>query len=126
MQYHLWAVQHVIGHHVHTNIIHMDPDVHHFSHDRKEEKGIPGYRTHPKQEVLAKYAWGWKFAMMFQVWATTFAIAFANTPKYLADRAMEVTRIRTEWLSTIRNDRLVLLAACVLFMWYHGAVYGFW
>ena len=24
VQYHLWAVQHVIGHHVHTNIIHMD------------------------------------------------------------------------------------------------------
>ena len=78
VQYHLWAVQHVIGHHVHTNIIHMDPDVHHFSHDRKEEKGIPGYRTHPKQEVLAKYAWGWKFAMMFQVWATTFAIVRTN------------------------------------------------
>jgi len=125
-QYHLWIVQHVLGHHIHTNIIFMDPDVHHFSHDRKEEEKIPGYRTHPKQKVLKKYKWGWKFAILFQVWATTFAIAFANTPKYLADRAMEVTKIPTKWLTNIRNDRIILLSACMLFMWYHGAVYGFW
>ena len=127
VQYHLWASQHVIGHHVHTNIIHMDPDVHHFSHDRVEEHKIPGYRTHARQQVLKKYGWGWKFAILFQTWATTLAIAFANTPKYLEDRAMETVKIRRAWLSVIRNDRLVLLALLALFVYKSETItYGVW
>jgi hypothetical protein len=127
VQYHLWATQHVIGHHVHTNIIHMDPDVHHFSHDRIEEHKIPGYRTHAGQKILKKYGWGWKFAVLFQTWATTFAIAFANTPKYLEDRAMETVKIRREWLSLIRNDRLILLFLCFCFVWTReSTTFGIW
>lgn len=126
VQYHLWAVQHVIAHHVHTNIIHMDPDIHHFGMDRKPEFKTPGYRTHHSADVLPKYSWSWRFAMLMQAWVTTFAISFVNVPKYLAEQAMETCKIRAEWLPKIRNDRLVLAAACVLFMWYHGAVYGFW
>ena len=84
------------------------------------------YRTHPAQKVLPKYGWGWRFSLLFQLWATTFAISFANTPKYLADRAMEVTKIRAAWLPAIRNDRLLLMVLCAAFMWKHGIVYGFW
>jgi fatty acid desaturase len=127
VQNHLWKVQHVIGHHVHTNILHMDPDVHHFAFDNTvTEALIPGYRTHPQQEVLSKYGWGWRFAMLFQIWATTFAISLANVPKYLEERAMGVTKIRTAWLQPIRNDRLLVLAGCLMFMRHHGALYGFW
>ena len=41
-----WYHQHVIGHHSHTNVEGLDPDLCHFQHI--DEAG-PGYRLHSKQ-----------------------------------------------------------------------------
>ena len=90
IQYHLWAIQHVVGHHVHTNIIGYDPDMHHFT--QVEEKAAPGYRSHVNHEYLPKYQRFWKFALWFQTGATTVALALLNVPKYLEERKMQTTK----------------------------------
>ena len=86
-------MQHVIGHHVFTNLHNKDPDVHHFVQDREQEKHMPGYRNHRAQPYLEKYRKLWKFAVFFQIAATTAGISLLNVPVYLAERALNTTRI---------------------------------
>ena len=118
IQYHLWAIQHVVGHHVHTNIIGYDPDMHHFT--QVEEKAAPGYRSHVNHEYLPKYQRFWKFALWFQTGATTVALALLNVPKYLEERKMQTTKIPEAFVNSIKFDRSILVAFIVLFLYNHG------
>jgi len=126
VQYHLWAVQHVIGHHTHTNVLHRDPDLAHFSHESEEEKYVPGYRSHRSQDVLPKYHLFWKFAVYFQAGATTVAIALLNVPMYLEKGKMMTTLIPEHYTQHIKIDRALLLLGCVVFCCFHGAWVGIW
>lgn len=125
VQYHLWAVQHVIGHHTHTNILDRDPDLHHFTHESEDEKFVPGYRSHRSHEILPKYRLFWKFAVSFQAVATTLAIALLNVPMYLEKRKMMTTRIPECMVKHIKADRALVLSGIIVFIYYHGLVKGF-
>lgn len=126
VNYHLWALQHVVGHHSHTNVLGKDPDLAHFSHEKPEEKSIPGYRSHREQEYLPKYRRFWKFAMFFQAFATTLALAVLNIPMYIADKAMVTVSIPKDWVGRIVADRLVVLAGVMAVLYCHGLGRGLW
>jgi fatty acid desaturase len=120
IQYHLWAIQHVVGHHTHTNVMHRDPDLHHFTHETDDEKYVPGYRSHRSQDVLPKYKNQWKFAVFFQCFATTIAIAVLNVPLYIEKRAMMTTAIPERFIKHIKFDRGLLVVGIAIFCYYHG------
>lgn len=118
VQHHLWAVQHVVGHHVYTNMVNLDPDVHHFAQDK--EKMMPGYRSHPLQTYLAKYSFAWKFALVFQMNATTIALALLNIPKYLTEGKVETTAVMERDVKSVKLDRSLLLLSLAAFLYCHG------
>lgn len=120
VQYHLWAIQHVVGHHVHTNVVGYDPDMHHFTQAGKDTQAAPGYRTHINHDYLPKYERFWKFALWFQTGATTVAIALLNVPKYLEARKIEVTKIPEAFVNHIKFDRAILVTFLALFIFMHG------
>ena len=76
-----WYHQHVIGHHCHTNIVDMDPDLTHFQHC--DEPG-PGYRLHADQPWMEKY-FDWRKAMPMQAWFATSGPSLINQMKYLVE-----------------------------------------
>lgn len=120
VNYYLWAVQHVIGHHCHTNILTKDPDLDHFTHVKAEEKYVPGYRSHPAQEYLPKYYTLWKFAQVFQSFASSVALALLNVPMYVTDGVMMTTPIHKKFIKPIILDRLVVVALMGVCVYYHG------
>jgi fatty acid desaturase/cytochrome b involved in lipid metabolism len=124
VQYHLWAVQHVIGHHTHTNLDGRDPDLAHFTHADEDEKNVPGYRTARSHPYLPKYRLLWKFAVLFQCFATTIAIAFLNVPMYLSKRKLMTTAIPERFVKHIKLDRALVLLGCIIFCYFHGVARG--
>mmetsp|Transcript_4341 Transcript_4341/g.13267 ORF Transcript_4341/g.13267 Transcript_4341/m.13267 type:complete len:533 (-) Transcript_4341:105-1703(-) len=124
IQHHLWAIQHVVGHHVHTNMHGLDPDLHHFTHEREEEAMVPGYRSHPKHDYLPKYRRFWKFALWIQSGATTLALALVNVPLYVGERAVLVTKVPERFIASIKFDRALLCLLLGAVLCYHGVAWG--
>jgi fatty acid desaturase len=118
VQVHCWDLQHVIGHHCHTNVFGRDPDMSHFTHSVSKglEPYLPGFRVSRDQEYLPKYGALWKFAVSFHLVITTFAVALLNIPKWLEERSVEVTGIPERLVTAIKRDRALLLAACAVFI----------
>jgi len=75
-----WYHQHVIGHHSHTNVEGLDPDLCHFQHI--DEAG-PGYRLHSKQPYMEKYT-NWRTTCFLQALFTTFGPSMVNQALYTA------------------------------------------
>jgi fatty acid desaturase len=118
VQVHCWDLQHVVGHHCYTNVAGKDPDLCHFTHSAAEglEPYLPGFRVSREQVYLPKYGSFWKFAVSFHLVITTFAIAVLNIPKWLTERSVEVTGMPERLVPSIKRDRALLIAACVLFV----------
>jgi len=109
-----WDLQHVIGHHCHTNVVGRDPDLHHFTH--KKRWYLPGFRVSREQAYLPKYGTLWKFAISFHLAVTTAGIAILNVPRWLWTRRIEVIGMPERLVGTIKRDRALLVAACVVFV----------
>lgn len=121
VQFHLWAVQHVIGHHIFTNIIDYDPDTMYFAHADKDEKAIPGFRLQRGQIYLAKYQLLWRAAVGIHMCASTIAMSLLNVPKFLASGFLECTRIPKHYRQAIKTDRIIMVGCCVLFAMFNPA-----
>jgi delta11-fatty-acid desaturase len=77
MSLYSWYHQHVIGHHVHTNIPGRDPDLYHFA--KGADSGDPGFRTSIELRTLpertftgASRSCFWRQGLMMRVPLTTF------------------------------------------------------
>uniref|UniRef100_A0A6C0KB85 Cytochrome b5 heme-binding domain-containing protein n=1 Tax=viral metagenome TaxID=1070528 RepID=A0A6C0KB85_9ZZZZ len=77
-----WYVQHVIGHHSHTNMHGYDPDLEHFRHN------TPGYRLHQRQPQSPRHI-HWRAGMALQSVATTVGPALLNQVRYLWSSTFE-------------------------------------
>ncbi|ORZ40904.1 hypothetical protein BCR44DRAFT_1457413 [Catenaria anguillulae PL171] len=66
-----WALQHIIGHHAYPNVAHLDPDVAHTRHAR---------RDHPKMDWNPAHEWQGLWYRLAPHWllATTFGLNIAN------------------------------------------------
>lgn len=94
-----WYHQHVIGHHSHTNMHGLDPDLTHFQH---LDRDGPGYRLHADQPWLEKYT-DWRAAMPMQAWFTTMGPSLVNQFMYIMDGTfmgvpvLNVSKTRMAW-----------------------------
>jgi len=114
-----WDLQHIVGHHCHTNVEGHDPDLCHFTHDTSlpgVHPYLPGFRVCGKQAWLPKYGPLWKFAVSFHLVITTFAIAMLMIPRWLTERSVGPTPLPERIVPKIKRDRALLLAACVMFV----------
>jgi fatty acid desaturase len=66
----LWYHQHIIGHHVHTNVGHRDPDLGHGRQLMRDHESIEWNRMHLKQASLGRIAllWGMSVTIALQIW----------------------------------------------------------
>lgn len=78
-----WNQQHTIGHHMHTNIATLDPDLYHFSFNARD--GIPGFRTSaalkplPDSVASMPRALFWRIGLLLRATLTTLG------PSYIWD-----------------------------------------
>lgn len=77
-----WYHQHVIGHHSHTDIHGLDPDLQHFSHHGRPF--FPGYRLSKDQPYNNKYM-AWLIGLVSYSHLTTLALGLINEIECLQD-----------------------------------------
>jgi fatty acid desaturase len=108
-----WDVQHVIGHHCFTNVVGKDPDLHHWTHQKKP---LPGFRVNRQQKYLSKYGMLWKFAIAFHLAMSTVGLAILWVPKWLNTRRVEVVSLPERLVPAIKRDRALFVAACLAYV----------
>jgi len=125
VQFHLWAFQHVVAHHVHTNVHGKDPDMHHFDAEAdRKDGGHMGYRSHPSHPNYSQYKWCWKYGIFHQMMGTTAAVALLNVAKYVHAMKIQVVSMPRKMMTSVVIDRAILTAFIALFCWYKGVGVG--
>jgi linoleoyl-CoA desaturase len=114
VQMHCWDLQHVIGHHCHTNILGKDPDLEHFTHPTKP---FPGFRLNRDQKYLPKYGMLWKVGILINLPFSTAGMAFIYLAiEWLSARKIHTVKIPERVVPAIKRDRALLLAACLVYV----------
>jgi fatty acid desaturase len=108
-----WDLQHVIGHHCFTNVVGKDPDLHHWTHQRKP---LPGFRVNREQKYLSKYGMLWKLAIAFHLAVSSIGLAVLNVPKWLNTRRIEVVNLPERLVPVIKRDRALFVAGCLAYV----------
>jgi fatty acid desaturase len=108
-----WDLQHVIGHHCFTNVVGKDPDLHHWTHQRKP---LPGFRVNREQKYLSKYGMLWKLAIAFHLAVSSIGLAVLNVPKWLNTRRIEVVNLPERLVPAIKRDRSLFVAGCLAYV----------
>lgn len=104
-----WYIQHVIGHHSHTNMHGYDPDLEHFRHN------LPGHRLHQLQPRYEKHSY-WRASVALQSMLTTAGPAMLNQGRYLLRGSMEgVPVLNFSELPWHVLNRVALLAGTVVY-----------